>query len=302
MRSAVSAPEAFLDEPNTIVDISGEDGDLHARMPGEDEATPFAIQPPATDQLTDGLPLPAVPHAPAPTMRLSVPEEPTLIGISPRLQTALAPVRFKIRLANREGIRSKASYLVEKMYSWRGYGNGGGAAPSRNRVTLVASDAQKALATISVGFDSPDGLMVDALYKDEVDQLRAHGAKLCEFTKLAVERDQQSLELLAMLFHIAYMYAYRINQATDLLIEVNPRHVRFYQRMLGFRLLGPERSCERVGGAPALLMWLRLKHAAEQIDRYGGHREMAGQVRSLYPHFFAPGEEDGIVNRLKAIG
>ena len=37
-----------------------------------------------------------------------------------------------------------------------------------------------------------------------------------------------------MLFHIAYIFARRMHDRTDLLIEVNPRHVRFYERMLGF--------------------------------------------------------------------
>ena len=89
---------------------------------------------------------------------------------------------------------------------------------------------------------------------------------------------------------------------TDLLIEVNPRHVRFYQRMLGFRQLGPERACPRVGGAPAVLLWLRLKHAHEQIELYGGHQDKYAEARSLYPFFFAPQEEDGIVGRLTPAG
>lgn len=213
---------------------------------------------------------------------------------------ANAPVRFKIRLANSEGRRSSASYLVQKMYSWRGYAaSGPKAAP--NRVTLVASDAEKPLATISVGFDSSEGLLVEELYRHEVEFLRATGRRLCEFTKLAVDKNEQSREVLAMIFHIAYMYARRLHGCSDLLIEVNPRHVRFYERMLGFKPLGPERTCPRVG-APAILLWLDLRHAQEQITRFGGHREQGTSTRSLYPFFFSTNEEDGIVGRLRAIG
>lgn len=211
-----------------------------------------------------------------------------------------APVRFKIRLANTEGRRSSASYLIEKMYGWRGYA-ASGPQPAPHRVTLLASDADKTLATITVGFDSDEGLLVEDLYRAEIDQLRAGGARLCEFTKLAVDRNEQSREVLAMMFHIAYMYARRIHHCTDLVIEVNPRHVRFYERMLGFKPLGPERLCPRVG-APAVLLWLSLKFAQEQIEHFGGHREVAGRVRALYPLFFSPEEEDGIVGRLRAIG
>lgn len=228
--------------------------------------------------------------------------------ITPTAQTAIkprslaeAPVRFKIRLANDEGRRSAASYLIQKMYGWRGYAaSGPQAAP--NRVTLMASDLEKTLATITVGFDSPkEGLMVEQLYPEEIAQLRANGARVCEFTKLAVDRNEQSREVLAMMFHIAYMYARRIHRGTDLVIEVNPRHVRFYERMLGFSPLGAERMCPRVG-APAVLLWLDLEYAAEQIAAYGGLRDKAGKVRSLYPFFFSAAEEEGITARLRAIG
>lgn len=211
-----------------------------------------------------------------------------------------APVSFKIRLANDEGRRSSASYLIEKMYGWRGYQTpGASAAP--NRITLVASDEERALGTISVGFDSPEGLLVDALYHDEVDRLRRKGARLCEFTRLAVDTNRQSREMLAMLFHIAYMYAHRLHGCTDLLVEVNPRHVRFYQVMLGFEILGTQRTCPRVN-APAVLLRLDLAHTERQIALYGGHRELANSVRSLYPLAFSPREEEGICSRLRALG
>ena len=216
------------------------------------------------------------------------------------------PERFKIRLANSEGRRSAASYLIHKRYSWRGYMPAEGAetnaaAERPHGVTLVASDDDMALATISVGFDSPDGLLVDALYGEEVDRLRQNGARLCEFTKLAVETGERSREVLAMIFHIAYMYARRLHGCTDLLIEVNPRHVRFYRAALGFEVCGPERTCPRVN-APAVLLRLDLAHCERQIGLFGGHREMADKMRSLYPLAFSPEEEAGICGRLRQLG
>ena len=227
--------------------------------------------------------------------------KPVLFGaeLSPSVIQEIAPARLSIRLADSEGHRSDASFLVRKMYGWRGYE----ADPEHthpNCVTLVAFDGEKPLATITVGFDSPAGMAVATLYPEQVERLRAKGAHLCEFTRLAVDRSRHSKELLAMLFHVAYMYARRLHGKTDLLIEVNPRHVRFYDRMLGFAQLGPERICPRVN-APAVLMWLALRHAEEQISLYGGHRETAHDVRSLYPLFFSPAEETGITARLRTI-
>jgi len=316
--TALVPPANDLLVPDTIINVSGEDGDLRAEMPPTLRPAPWRPADTGESAMGDahrevgrdhdhapeptiGLPLPSAPQRQNEHLVLHAPEEPTLMHLKAPASVADAPVRFKIRLANDEGARSTASYLIEKMYSWRGYtASGPKAAP--NRVTLVASDATRALATITIGFDCAQGLVVDDLYKQEVDSLRAQGAILCEFTKLAVDRDQQSKELLAMMFHIAHMYARRMQLCTDLLIEVNPRHVRFYQRMLGFRQLGPERSCPRVGGAPAVLLWLRLKHAQEQIAIYGGQKRRYAEARSLYPYFFAQQEEDGIVGRLKAIG
>ena len=158
------------------------------------------------------------------------------------------------------------------------------------------------MATITVGLDSqPSGLAVEALYPDEVNALREAGHRLSEFTKLAVDNVVRSKAVLAAIFHIAYIYARRIRQCTDVLVEVNPRHVRFYKSMLGFEVCGEQRVDPRVS-APAVLLRLELAHAEAQIAQYGGHAEMADSVRLLYPLFFSPAEEAGIEGRLRAMG
>jgi hypothetical protein len=84
---------------------------------------------------------------------------------------------------------------------------------------------------------------------------------------------------------------------TDVVIEVNPRHVAFYKRMLGFKEFGPERLCSRVN-APAVLLRLELEYVDQQIELLGGKGDSAGGVRSLYPFFFNKNDEIGITNRL----
>lgn len=233
-------------------------------------------------------------------LRATLPETTPAEDFTAMRKSVDTPDRFRIRLASDEGRRSLASYLVSKRYGWRGYTTG----PIRStpdQITLIASDDERALATISVGFDREAGLLADSLYPDEVAGLRALGARLCEFTKLAVEPGKHSQEVLAMLFHIAYIYARRINRCTDLLIEVNPRHVRYYELALGFVRLGPERTCPRVD-APAVLLKLDLAHCEQELARVGGHRKIAGRIRSLYPLGFSPPEEDGIHARLFQLG
>jgi len=115
-----------------------------------------------------------------------------------------------------------------------------------------------------------------------------------------VEDVVRSRAVLAAIFHIAYIYAHRIRACTDLLIEVNPRHVRFYRAMLGFEKYGQQRMDPRVS-APAILLRLDLSHAEAQIAKFGGHGELADQVRLLYPLFFSPQEESGIEGRLRSL-
>jgi hypothetical protein len=204
---------------------------------------------------------------------------------------------FKIRLADTMGRRSSASMLIEKMYSWRGYQAAGLGDQRPNRVTLVASAAEQTIGTISIGFDSAVGLLIDQLYKPEIDALRSGGHSVCEFTKLAVDASVKSKRVLASLFHIAHIFSHHVRGCSPLMIEVNPRHVKFYERMLGFRSTGEERLNPRVN-APAVLLQLELDYARKEIQRLGGRSELAATEKSLYPFFFSPMEEKGILGRL----
>lgn len=205
---------------------------------------------------------------------------------------------FTIRTADSRGHRSGASILVNRMYATRGYhAKSLRNEPDSHRITLIAGEADLVMGTITIGFDSGDGLVSDELFRDEIDLFRTSGEQVCEFTTLAVDSVVKSKRVLASLFHVAYIIAHRINGIQSLVIEVNPRHVRFYEAMLGFEVAGPQRMNERVQ-APAVLMRLSLAHAREQIARCGGRPDLAPVERSLYPYFFSPADEAGIVNRL----
>lgn len=207
---------------------------------------------------------------------------------------------FTFRAADSEGHRSSARILVNRMYAWRGYtttaadldGQG-----STDRVTLVANEHDETVGTITIGFDGPEGLRVDELFTAEAAALRREHGRLCEFTKLAVDGAVRSKRVLASLFHVAFICAYEIKGCDRILIEVNPRHVRYYQRMLGFEVHSSERTNPRVN-APAVLLSLCMRHAREQINRFGGHAELAASERSLYPYFFSAAEEAGILHRV----
>jgi hypothetical protein len=219
---------------------------------------------------------------------------------APEASTEFSGRLVKIRSADTSGRRSSAGVLINRMYATRGYrSNGLPTVREPTRITLMASEHDETVGTITIGFDSEKRLHVDDLFADEVDALRRRGRRVCEFTKLAMDSVVRSKRVLAALFHVSYIYGHRLMGYDELLIEVNPRHVRYYERMLGFRTLGPPRLNRRVD-APAVLMALDFAHAHDQIDRFGGMPQYSLLERSLYPYFFSVGEEAGIVGRLRA--
>ncbi len=208
---------------------------------------------------------------------------------------------FKIRLADTDHGRSSASMLINKMYGWRGYGDAHEIKGGPDRITLTATDKQYLIGTITLGIDSERGLLADETFKADIDVCRDGGGKACELTKLAIDPSGASKLALASLFHILFIYARRLNDCTDVFIEVNPRHRRFYESMLGFVQIGEDRNNPRVN-APASLLWISLDSVERQIIAHGGTSENGGRNRSLYPFFFSRTEEDGIYHRLVDIG
>lgn len=213
------------------------------------------------------------------------------------LAEAIGPAGFKIRAAKSWGDRSSASLLVNRLYANRGYTGGQKLDDDPNRLTLVATDHHAVVGTLTIGFDSERGLLVDELFAEEVNALRNAGREVCEFTKLAVDGLVRSQRALAAMFHVAFIHAHRIRGCDNLLVEVNPRHVRYYEAKLGFEVFGPEKHNDRVN-APAVLMSLDLWHAQAQISKFGGRPELVATERSLYPYGFSASEENGIVGRL----
>lgn len=233
-------------------------------------------------------------EAPADIRELCIGER----GTDRRLDHPLDIQVFHIRMANSAGRREAASLLIRKMYGWRGYAFEPNRHQEPNKITLCAETGGVLVATMSLCLDSAALLPADDNFGDQLDLLRAQGRRLCEPSRLAIDRGV-SKRVFASLIHISYVYARIIHGFTDYVIEVNPRHVMFYQRMLGFHDFGGERECTRVG-APAVLLRLPLEHMGARIAAWGGRMEQHGAERSFYPYFFPPSDEPGMTARLLA--
>jgi len=177
--------------------------------------------------------------------------------------------------SSREELRA-AGDLVLRRYARRGYIIDARAvdapppgASETSAITLIASDAAgDAVGTLTLGLDGPDGMLVDAVYGAEVDAVRVAGGRVCELTRLAVDRRTDSGEVLAALFGLAFLLIRALLDATDVFIEVNPRHVAFYKRALGFAVEASDRFCERVK-APSVLLHLEIERLEQRLRSLG---------------------------------
>ena len=192
--------------------------------------------------------------------------------------------------------REEARDLLNSRYAWRGYGSTHNLHSDIRHATFIAESDGQVVGTMTLGVDSDRGLAIDRTFADAVDAIRSEAkGGLCELTKLAFDEGVRSREVLAGLFHMAFIYGTTHTNCTDLFIEVNPRHVRFYEMMLGFQGVGEARTNASVG-APSRLMRLGVDTIRANIRQMAGGQPLSNS-HSLYPYFF-PLEEERQVRRL----
>jgi hypothetical protein len=124
------------------------------------------------------------------------------------------------------------------------------------------------VGTLTVGVDAGNGLVVDEANREMVDGLRQAGRRVVELRRLAVRDAVGTKAVLAHLFRAAYLVGREVHDATDVLIEVNPRHASFYRRIFGFVRMGDEWICARVN-APAVLLRLDIANLDRKLTGFG---------------------------------
>lgn len=174
-------------------------------------------------------------------------------------------------IAVREEQMRAAEELVRRRYAWRGYQVSSVQSPDTAasatppRIVLLAESAGRMVGTLTVRPDATHGLLAEGTYADEIAGMRRDGHRIGELVKLAVEEGADWKAVLDSLVQSAYMITRVVLALTDVVIEVNPRHVRFYQRVFGFVVAASERVCERVG-APAVLLRLDLEQFGRRLQ------------------------------------
>jgi hypothetical protein len=188
------------------------------------------------------------------------------------------PARGRVDVAfahSRDWLR-EAGELVRRQYASRGYHAERSAGEierrerDRPKHVIVARRDGQTVGTITLGLDSRAGLLVEETNRQPIEAARAENKRLGEVVRLAVDdpNSSDSRAVLAALFNAAHglMVLHRLD---DTYIEVNPRHVSFYQRALCFKVAGEPSVCPRVG-APSMLLRLPVNELSAKISQLEG--------------------------------
>jgi len=128
--------------------------------------------------------------------------------------------------------------------------------------TLIARLGDDVIGTMTLVRDSGAGIPLEVAYGRDVDAMRDQGISFAEVSCLAtrplslMDYPYVFMRLLRLLAqHARYVGVER------LLIAAHPRHVRLYERSMGYRRFGEETSYPSVGGAPAVAAYLDFAEA-----------------------------------------
>lgn len=137
------------------------------------------------------------------------------------------------------------------------------------------------ISTLTQIFDSERfGLPMDALYRPELDALRARGRTITELSALATPRETRWCNLMTFLSKTMFEYS-RLKNVNDICIMVNPKHVNFYKTMFLFNDFGPERFYEGVG-APAVALRIDMDNIEENVQEQYKNFEVDDNLHTFF--------------------
>ena len=139
------------------------------------------------------------------------------------------------------------------------------------------------------------GLPMDGLYRKELKPLRNANRKIAELSSLATSREACGQNLFLYLFREVYWFA-RGRNVDDFCIMVNPKHVKFYEEIFFFEVIGREKYYPKVG-APAVALRVNLEEFDEKLEkeysRFDSDCNMHAFVHSVNGHKLPNGFSNG---------
>lgn len=146
---------------------------------------------------------------------------------------------------------------------------------------FVFKSYMSVISTMTYIPDSPVfGLPLDAIYKEELDELRNQGRQIAEVGALATPRKRRWSNLVIYLAKALFWYA-RMTDVNDVCIMVNPKHVRFYKEIFLFEDFGEEKWYPGVE-APAVALRVDLATYDQKMDNAYGQSDFDTDLLSFF--------------------
>lgn len=143
--------------------------------------------------------------------------------------------------------------------------------------TFIAEKDGEVVGVLSVVGDTRElGLPSDGAFKEELDQLRATGLRLCELTNQAVAEDYRKSAVPTELMRCAVAHGMKAGYDQGI-ATVSPGHNGFYE-LMGFRGLGSERSYSLKLHDPVVALTMDL-------DRYRQPLTVANETAQFLHQF-----------------
>lgn len=126
--------------------------------------------------------------------------------------------------------------------------------------TFVAVMEGSVLATATLMIDSPAGLPLQSVFKREHYLFRRQYALFGEGTMFACQSDFENKGMGIIIHLVRIIFDYCLDQGINtFFIVVHPKHVGFYQKVLGFEIVSSANSCHHVRGVEGVLLRRRVE-------------------------------------------
>lgn len=207
---------------------------------------------------------------------------------------------FTIKVANTLEEREAVFQLAYQVYLEKGYVKENELerlvnsydADADTTILIVKDVNNNIVGSVTLVFGGQSKLPAEKIYRQELNRLKSENEKMVEISRLVIDPNfRNSKEILVLLFNYLYIYSYYVKGYTCLVIEVNPRHIAYYNALLNFKPIGSEKPCPNVESAPAILMYLPLKHGQGEVLRLSKITEAEKNNRTLYQYFIKPEQE-----------
>lgn len=159
---------------------------------------------------------------------------------------------IRVKIASTVDEWEQAFQLITENYRQRGYES---SAPGQIRFTpyhglpetvvLVAKHQERVIYTMTLVFDNVLlGLPMESLYHAEIARMRAAGCQIMEVSCLASQdlSLREFTPVFTSMVRLTIHYSLSVG-AESWVISVNPKHRRFYTKIVGFVSFGPVKNC-----------------------------------------------------------